>query len=92
MKNSPFTVSPDNASNIPIATADDLPVMLLDTSNPADFVLRGKDGTSFHFFTNWRLADADPQGKDGDPIYKMADEIVGCQWKHDQCHQLRVAT
>jgi hypothetical protein len=79
LKNSPFTVTPDNASNSTTATADDLPVLLLDTSNPADYVLRGKDGTSFHFFANFGLATASlttPPVIDADPVFKLPDEIV----------------
>lgn len=76
MKNSPFTVSADPSSNINWTGTPDLAVLVLDTSNPSDIVLRGKDGTTTHFFMNSTLPAADPNGQDGEPVDKLADEIV----------------
>ena len=74
LKNPPFTVTP--APNTTPGRAYDLPDLELDTSSSADIVLRGKDGTAFHFFANLGLAPEDPEGQDGFPVYKMADKIV----------------
>lgn len=74
--NSPFTVTANPSANVPVSSAYDSPDLLLDTSNSADIVLRGKADTSFHFFANLPLALANPQWPEGDPIYKIADQIV----------------